>query len=98
MVAARLIGGGNAEKVGAEVLVGGDANEFADMGMEKELDGGGMLLLMGGGARDGVIGFAPRARAADDKGLGVAGSDWVEIGWGATDNEDRVDIVGGGGD
>lgn len=70
-----MIGGGSVEKVGVEVLAGGDAKELADIGEEKALDGGGMILLMGGGARDGVIGFAPRARAAVDKCRGVPGSD-----------------------
>ena len=93
-----MIGGGSVEKVGVEVVNGGEVNELAEIGEEKELDGGGMVLLMGGGARDGVRGFAPRARAAEDKGLGVPGSDWEDVGWEATDSEDRVDIVGGGGD
>lgn len=61
------------------------------------LEGGGIILLIGGG-NDGAMGFAPSARAADVIGLDVVGSDWVETDWGATDRDDRVEIVGGGGD
>jgi hypothetical protein len=61
----------------------GDENELADMGEGNELEGGGGMTLLIGGAKDGAAGLAPRARAAAEIGLGVVGSDCVEIGWGS---------------
>jgi hypothetical protein len=66
--------------LGVEVEGEGEEKALEPMGELNVLDpslleeGGGMMLLIGGG-KEGVIGFAPRARAADVIGLGVVGSD-----------------------
>jgi hypothetical protein len=67
VVAERAIGGGN--DVNMLLLVG------VEVDGEDNEPGGGMILLIGGGGMEGVMGFAPRARAAELIGLGVTGSD-----------------------